>query len=152
MCSPLRWSFSGLNGTSVLIFWGSLRASAQNKMVALTQTRHIFLFSFGVVLIYFCRSEERKTCPVWEDPLLPSTFKTRCFFSWKKAKERTPSYLPVFTANFKIPNKGGCSWISVSHSEKFSEDLFLLTREPLWENSKTYKAFEENHTNWTGWF
>lgn len=46
-------------------------------------------FLFGFALLPPCRSKERKACPVQENPLLPSAFKSRCFFSLKKKKKNT---------------------------------------------------------------
>lgn len=73
-CSPLRWSCSGLNETSILSLWGPLRANDKSQMVVLAKTRPHFLFCFegGVC---FCRSGGRKRCPAWEDPFLLSAFK-----------------------------------------------------------------------------
>lgn len=157
ICSPLRWSFSGLNERSILSLWGPLRGTDENKMVTLTQTRPPFLFWLQGGGVWFCRNEERKTCAIWEDTLLPSAFKSRCFFSLKNNTtatiEKLPSYLSVLIANFKISsNKAGCSWICVSHSERFPRNLLLLTEEPPWEMSKMHKAFEENHASWAGCF
>lgn len=163
ICSPLRCSFSGLNGSSILSFWGSLRGSDENRMVALTQTRPPFLFCVGVFFVYFCRSEERKTCPVWEDPLLPSAFKTRCFFSWRKAEERTPSYLPVVIANFKISTTKEAVLEFVCHILKGSLRICSFGQGNLCEGTVKHTrhlkkitlieqdGFKANPTNWASW-
>lgn len=90
VCSPLRWSSSGLNETSILNMGPTKWQWWRQNGGPYSGETSFFYFVFGRVLFCFCRSEEKKTCPIEEDPLLPSAFKTRCFFSLKKILKRLP--------------------------------------------------------------
>lgn len=121
----------------------------------------LFCFVLGCFLFIFVGV--RKGKHALYDPLLPSAFKTRCFFSWRKAKERTPSYLPVVTANFKISTTKVAVLEFVCHILKGSLRICSFGQGNLCEGTVEHTrhlkkitlieqdGFKANPTNWASW-
>lgn len=132
-------------------------------MVVLIQTRPFFVLFWGLFVLWFCRSEERKICPVREDPLLPSAFKTRFFFSLKKNLKRLPHIcqwsLPIskcpatkqavleFVCHILKGSQRVCSFWCGTLCKRTVKDIRHLKKITLIEQD----GFEANPTNWAGW-